>query len=117
VGTVGSGADVALTVVPEGHVSLNWRRGSLVFALIGPKDSDQLLDVMAATSEMLSLQPSGGSLPASPADPSTGSSGLVAGAVEDGIELPAGRPAEATSGMVQPAPSKLSVTPVVAEPL
>ena len=53
VGAVGSGADVALTVVPEGHVSLNWRRGNLVFALIGPKDSDQLIDVMAATSEML----------------------------------------------------------------
>ena len=60
VGTVGSGADVALTVVPEGHVSLNWRRGSLVFALIGPKDSDQLLDVMAATSGTLSHQPGGG---------------------------------------------------------
>ena len=53
VGAVGSGADVALTVVPEGHVSLNGRRGNLVFALIGPKDSDQLIDVMAATSEML----------------------------------------------------------------
>jgi anti-sigma factor RsiW len=57
VGAVGSGADVALTVVPEGHVSLNWRRGNLVFALIGPKDSDQLIDVMAATSEMLAPLP------------------------------------------------------------
>ena len=29
VGAVGSSADVALTVVPEGHISLNWRRGSV----------------------------------------------------------------------------------------
>jgi anti-sigma factor RsiW len=57
VGAVGSGADVALTVVPEGHVSLNWRRGNLVFALIGPKDSDQLIGVRAATSEMLAPLP------------------------------------------------------------
>ena len=53
VGTVGSDADVALTLVPEGHVSLNWRRGPLVFALIGPKDSAQLLELMQSTSEFL----------------------------------------------------------------
>ena len=59
VGAVGSSADVALTVVPEGHVSLNWRRGPLVFALIGPKDSEQLLEVMASTSELLAIPPTG----------------------------------------------------------
>jgi anti-sigma factor RsiW len=53
VGSVGSGADVALTLVPEGHVSLHWRRGPLVFALIGPKDSDRLVDVMRAVGELL----------------------------------------------------------------
>lgn len=114
VGTVGSGADVALTVVPEGHVSLNWRRGSLVFALIGPKDSDQLLDVMAATSGTLSQQPGGGVT--TPVGPSAGSSDLVAGAVDGRVELPA-HPADPASGLVQTAPGKLSVTPVVAEPL
>ena len=59
VGAVGSSADVALTVVPEGHISLNWRRGPLVFALIGPKDSEQLLQVMASTSELLAIPPAG----------------------------------------------------------
>jgi anti-sigma factor RsiW len=59
VGVVGSSADVALTVVPEGHISLNWRRGPLVFALIGPKDSEQLLEVMASTSELLAIPPTG----------------------------------------------------------
>jgi anti-sigma factor RsiW len=53
VGAVGSDADVALTLVPEGHISLNWRRGALVFALIGPKESQQLLDAMQATGEFL----------------------------------------------------------------
>jgi anti-sigma factor RsiW len=57
VGTAGTGADVALTVVPEGHLSLTWRRGPVVFALIGPKDSDQLLAVMAATGELLAAPP------------------------------------------------------------
>ena len=57
VGAVGSEADVALTLVPEGHVSLNWRRGPLVFALIGPKESEQLLEVMAATGEFLAPSP------------------------------------------------------------
>lgn len=53
VGTVGSDADAALTLVPEGHVSLNWRRGSLVFVLIGPKESEQLLAVMQSISNFL----------------------------------------------------------------
>jgi anti-sigma factor RsiW len=57
VGAVGSEADVALTLVPEGHVSLNWRRGSLVFALIGPKESQELLDAMRATGEFLAPAP------------------------------------------------------------
>lgn len=58
VGTVGTEADVALTLVPEGHVSLNWRRGPLVFALIGPKESEQLLELMESTSEFLAPVPS-----------------------------------------------------------
>lgn len=53
IGTVGDEDDVALTLVPEGHVSLNWRRGPLVFALIGPKESEELLEVMRSTSEFL----------------------------------------------------------------
>lgn len=57
VGTVGSDADVALTLVPEGHISLNWRRGPLVFALIGPKDSEQLRDVMKTSGEFLAPSP------------------------------------------------------------
>ncbi len=85
IGAVGSGADVALTVVPEGHVSLNWRRGSLVFALIGPKDSDQLLEVMAATSELLAIPP--------------------ANAVETSPAIVAQQPGEPSLGTGDPAPA------------
>ena len=63
VGAVGSDADVALTLVPEGHISLNWRRGPMVFALIGPKESEQLLDVMAALGEFLAPPGSTGAPP------------------------------------------------------
>lgn len=58
VGTVGGEADVALTLVPEGHVSLNWRRGDLVLALIGPKESQQMLELMRSTGEFLVPAPS-----------------------------------------------------------
>jgi hypothetical protein len=85
--------------------------------LIGPKDSDQLLDVMAATSEMLSVQPTGSKLPTAPNAPPSASSDLVAGTVEGGIEMPTTHSADAPAGLVQPGPSKLEVTPVVAEPL
>lgn len=57
VGAVGSSGDVALTLVPEGHISLNWRRGSLVFALIGPKESEQLLAAMRDAGEFLMPAP------------------------------------------------------------
>ena len=119
VGTAGTGAEVALTVVPEGHVSLNWRRGSLVFALIGPKDSDQVLDVMAATSELLSGPAAGGSGAGSGSLPAAGNSELVAGAMEGssagaGAEPLTHAPAEVVTS---PPAGKLAVTPAMAEPL
>lgn len=45
-GVVASKARQALTLVPEGQLSLQWRHGPLVFALVGGHDSTQLLDVM-----------------------------------------------------------------------
>ena len=39
----GSDADVALTLVPEGHVSLHWRRGPLGVRADRSQDSEQLL--------------------------------------------------------------------------
>ena len=115
VGAVGSDADVALTLVPEGHVSLNWRRGPLVFALIGPKESEQLLDVMAATGELLA--PGAGIGTETVAG---GNEGVGTGVVPEGL---AAKPADApapesiatttgTHDLVDPTSKPLPITPV-----
>jgi anti-sigma factor RsiW len=112
VGAVGSDADVALTLVPEGHISLNWRRGSLVFALIGPKDSQQLLDAMQATGELLSpptLPGSEGELATAAELPATPPLGAMKPAT-----LPAAEPVT-TLGHPATAPEP-SATPLPAAP-
>ena len=112
VGAVGSSADVALTVVPEGHISLNWRRGPLVFALIGPKDSEQLLEVMASTSELLAIPPADGTAdgPAMVSDPSTSS--VVASDVTEPLAVQPGESGGAGS-ISQPDGAVLPVTPAM----
>jgi hypothetical protein len=112
VGAIGSEADVALTVVPEGHVSLNWRRGPLVFALIGPKESDQLLKVMQATGEFLAPAPAlRQEVPATAAEAST------AGADDSLVQPGALPPAEAITpltqrgAVVEPGTTALPTTP------
>lgn len=94
VGAVGSDADVALTLVPEGHISLNWRRGPLVFALIGPKESEQLLNAMQGTGEFLTppTPPGGGELATTTADLAT--TAPPATAVLEPAPLPAEAQAE-----------------------
>jgi anti-sigma factor RsiW len=127
VGAVGSDADVALTLVPEGHISLNWRRGPMVFALIGPKESEQLLEVMAATSEFLAPATGEGSATAADAV-AAGAAAAAPGAVaaSPGVESlpdPAAKPpvAEGVTAITGPAEvigsegQPLPVTPAVAE--
>ncbi len=99
VGAVGSEADVALTLVPEGHVSLNWRRGPLVFALIGPKDSEQLLEVMAATGEFLA--PSAPVVAGMPAGKGAAEATVVTGSVAKPITTVA-PPAEGIERVLGP---------------
>jgi|GEM_PF-6034213 len=48
VGVVSSDAEQAFTMVGESLVSLHWRRGRLVFALVGPAESPELLKVVQA---------------------------------------------------------------------
>jgi anti-sigma factor RsiW len=98
VGAVGSEADVALTLVPEGHVSLNWRRGPLVFALIGPKESEQLLDVMAATGEFLA--PSAPTVATVPTGTGNAEATVVTGSVAKSIT--AAPPAEGIERVLGP---------------
>lgn len=46
VGLATGTAPLAFTLAPEGHISLNWRDGELVFAVVGPVDMPRLFDVM-----------------------------------------------------------------------
>jgi anti-sigma factor RsiW len=112
VGAVGGDADVALTVVPEGHVSLNWRRGPVVFALIGPKESDQLLDVMAATGEMLAPGPADEAVAGDSGVAGAGGlqEGLAGGAAPGSADSPI-TPTR-THDLVDPASKPLPITPV-----
>ena len=41
-GVARSNADHVFRLVPEGHLSLQWRRGPMIFALVAPTDSPQL---------------------------------------------------------------------------
>ena len=110
VGAVGSSADVALTVVPEGHISLNWRRGPLVFALIGPKDSEQLLEVMASTSELLAIPPADEvGQPAIVAQPAAPSASVAVQSMDGGVA-----PGKETLDGAPLGGGALPVTPAVA---
>ena len=50
VGIVSQGVRAAFTQVPEGSLSLHWRQGRLIFALVGDVDSPRLVEVMARIS-------------------------------------------------------------------
>lgn len=57
----------AVTLVPEGHLALNWRNGPLVFAVVGPAGSAKLFDVMRSVSigvTEMAVAPPGGLVPA-----------------------------------------------------
>lgn len=113
VGAVGSEADVALTLVPEGHVSLNWRRGPLVFALIGPKESEQLLEVMAATGEF--LVPSAPAVTTVPAGTGTAEATVVTGSVAKPITVAPAESIERLAGptaIVDPTGTPVPVAPL-----
>ena len=46
----------ALTMVPEGHLALNWRIGPLVFAVVGPANAPKLMEVMrSVTTDMTEM--------------------------------------------------------------
>ena len=64
VGMLGDGgSDHLLRLVPEDRVSMTWRQGSLVFAIVAPQDSLGLLDAMRQVRAALS----GSDVPSAPA--------------------------------------------------
>jgi len=50
VGIASSKAPQAFTMVPEGHLSLNWRSGPLVFSVVGPVEMPKLHELMRLVS-------------------------------------------------------------------
>ena len=56
-GLLSSSDEPAFTIVPEGHLSLHWRRGPLLFALVTPSDSPQLHEMVRLVSEGLASAP------------------------------------------------------------
>lgn len=55
VGIVEDDVQQAVTLVPEGHISLHWRNGPLVFAVVGPAGTPKLLEVMRSVSRGMTL--------------------------------------------------------------
>jgi anti-sigma factor RsiW len=51
IGLASSTAPQALAVVPEGHLSMSWRTGSLVYAVVAPMQMPQLHEVVRLISE------------------------------------------------------------------
>jgi anti-sigma factor RsiW len=108
----------AFWLVREGYVSLQWRRGPIVFAIVAPTDSPQLSDVVDLVGEAVARLPA----PAGPApagnepkettatgEAATGESGPV-----QAIAVPATPPAAPLEQEAEPAPpSAVEVIPEV----
>jgi anti-sigma factor RsiW len=65
VGVLSRSVRAAFTMVPEGHISLHWRHGRLIFALVGQVDSPRLLEIMQEISAGV-VQNGNGSTPSRP---------------------------------------------------
>ncbi len=59
IGGASSSTRQAFTMMPEGQLSLHWRHGHLLFALIGSVDSPKLLDIMRLVSDENAPAPTG----------------------------------------------------------
>ncbi|HMR30861.1 MAG TPA: hypothetical protein PKA13_23385 [Geminicoccaceae bacterium] len=103
----------ALTMVPEGHLALNWRIGPLVFAVVGPASAPKLMEVMrSVTTDMTEMA----SAPANDVVPAAG--GTVHGSAEvQPVVLPDGAGASDTAPAVLPAERlrEPELTPVTLE--
>ncbi len=56
VGVVRGEEEKVFGIVPEGYVSLQWRNGPVVFALIAPTDSPQLVSAMQLVSDSVEIE-------------------------------------------------------------
>jgi anti-sigma factor RsiW len=82
----------AFTLVPEGHISLHWRKGPLVFAVVGPVDMPLLLDVMRSVSSGVATLAEVPAAPALIVPPQAGGDVKPAVVLPDDLTPPAAAP-------------------------
>lgn len=113
IAVVDGDGEQALTMVPEGHLALNWRIGPLVFAVVGPANAPKLMDVMrSVTTDMTEMA----SAPASDVLPAA--SGTMHGSAEvQPVALPDAGTASDKAPVVLPAErvGEPEITPVTLE--
>jgi anti-sigma factor RsiW len=104
-----SNADHAFRLVPEGHLSLQWRRGPMIFALVAPTDSPQLSAIVELVGKGVAQ-----ALPRETAEPVPGT--VPAAAPADGgpiqsIAVPPARPVpEVPKAAPEPAAATTATT-------
>ncbi|MCX7629165.1 MAG: hypothetical protein N2038_02840 [Geminicoccaceae bacterium] len=103
VGVVASDADQAFTMVGDSRVALHWRRGRLVFALVGPAGSPHLLQAVQSVLRGID-KPAGRAVPAGEAGRAAEEPRPIRAVVEP--EAGANPPA-----LERPAPSAPAVEP------
>ncbi len=102
VGVVSSDAEQAFTMAHESRVSLHWRRGKLVFALVGPAESPELLHVMQAVMHDIGRVPEASPVPTTRPAPAAEAPRPIRAVVE-----PVERPVPGGSErVVPPAPAR-----------
>lgn len=110
VGVVSSDAEQAFTMVGESLVSLHWRRGRLVFALVGPAESPELLQVVQAVMRGIGQPTEPGPVPAGKAAAPVSEPRPIRAAVEPAPVVPAATPpaAEKAAPPLEVAPTKVA---------
>lgn len=96
---VGLSSDVgdhAFPFLPEGYISINWRRQGLLFALTGPMESPELLTVMHSVSDSVSTLPEAGK-PVESVKMGPSSGGTSSATRNEGPIQPVGLPNQAAS--------------------
>ncbi len=105
-GVARSNADHVFRLVPEGHLSLQWRRGPMIFALVAPTDSPQLSSIVELVGKgVAQAQPRETAEPA-PAPAATPTEG---GPIQ-AIAVPAARPSPELPKAPDPAPAATATT-------
>lgn len=109
VGVVSSDAEQAFTMVGESLVSLHWRRGRLVFALVGPAESPELLQAVQSVVRGIGQPVAPAPVPTGKTKGATGEPRPIRAAVEPlpAVQTAAPPVAESAAPVREVAPTKV----------